>query len=50
VRRDRFKSALKVADIPRLFTVETFCKIVIRQQKTGSSAVPAPQPAGPQPA
>src|SRR5881397_3075461 len=30
---DRFKAPLKVADVPRLFTVETFCKIVIRQQK-----------------
>jgi acyl carrier protein len=29
---DRFKSPLNVADIPRLFTVETFCKLVIRQQ------------------
>src|SRR5207344_95896 len=29
---DRFKSPLKVADIPRLFTVETFCKMVIRQK------------------
>ena len=48
---DRFKSPLKVADIPRLFTVETFCKIVIRQQKAAASTAPAaPQPAGPQPA
>jgi acyl carrier protein len=30
---ERFKSPLKVADIPRLFTVETFCKLVIRQQR-----------------
>jgi acyl carrier protein len=29
---DRFKSPLNTADIPRLFTVETFCKLVIRQQ------------------
>jgi len=29
----RFKSPLRVADIPRLFTAETFCKIVIRQQR-----------------
>jgi acyl carrier protein len=34
----RFGSPLKVADIPRLFTVETFCKLVIRQQR----ATPAP--------
>jgi acyl carrier protein len=33
VPADRFKSPLNVADIPRLFTVETFCKLVIRQQK-----------------
>src|SRR5947207_3462762 len=51
VPADRFKLPLKVADIPRLFTVETFCKIVIRQQKAGSAAVPAGnQPVGPQPA
>jgi acyl carrier protein len=41
---ERFKSPLKVADIPRLFTTETFCKIVIRQQRAlatagGSAAV-----------
>jgi acyl carrier protein len=35
---DRFKSPFKVADIPRLFTVETFCKIVLRQQKAGGGA------------
>ena len=29
----RFTAAFKVADIPRLFTTETFCKIVLRQQK-----------------
>ena len=33
VPAERFKNPLKVADIPRLFTVETFCKMVIRQQK-----------------
>jgi hypothetical protein len=27
----RFTSPLKVADIPRLLTTETFCNIVIRQ-------------------
>jgi len=30
---ERFKSPLNSADIPRLFTVETFCKMVIRQQR-----------------
>ena len=39
----RFPSPLKVADIPRLFTAETFCKIVIRQQR----AVPATSAATP---
>ena len=29
----RFKTPLKVADIPRLFTPETFCKLVIRAQQ-----------------
>jgi acyl carrier protein len=33
VPADKFPAPLKVADIPRLFTVETFCKMVIRQQK-----------------
>src|SRR6516225_2933577 len=40
---ERFKSPLNVADIPRLFTVETFCKLVIRQLRT--TAVPEPRPA-----
>ena len=30
---DRFKSPLKVSEIPKLFTTETFCKLVIRQQR-----------------
>jgi acyl carrier protein len=30
---ERFKVPLAVADIPRLFTTETFCKMVIRQQR-----------------
>jgi acyl carrier protein len=30
---ERFASPLKVADIARLFTTETFCKMVIRQQR-----------------
>ncbi len=34
---ERFKSSLNVADIPRLFTVETFCKLVIRQQRAAAS-------------
>jgi acyl carrier protein len=41
VPADRFKSPLKVADIPRLFTVETFCKMVIRQQKAATAGAAA---------
>lgn len=41
VPADRFKSPLKAAEIPRLFTVETFCKMVIRQQKAAAAAPPA---------
>jgi acyl carrier protein len=33
---ERFVSPLRVADIPRLFTTETFCKIVIRQKASAS--------------
>ena len=44
VPSERFKSPLNVADIPRLFTVETFCKLVIRQQR-GAAAAGAAQPA-----
>ena len=39
---ERFKTPLKVADIPRLFTTETFCKMVIRQQR---AAAPVAAPA-----
>ena len=35
---ERFKSPFKVADIPRLFTTETFCKMVIRQQRAIAAA------------
>src|SRR5215470_13450961 len=35
---ERFKNPLPVADIPRLFTVETFCKMVLRQQAAENSA------------
>jgi acyl carrier protein len=38
VPQERLVSPLKVADIPRLFTTETFCKIVIRQQRTTVAA------------
>jgi acyl carrier protein len=33
VPAERFKSPLNLAFIPHLFTTETFCKIVIRQQR-----------------
>jgi acyl carrier protein len=34
---ERFKVPLKVADIPPLFTTETFCKMVIRQQRAAAA-------------
>ena len=37
----RFTAPFKVADIPRLFTTETFCKIVLRQQKAAAVAATA---------
>jgi acyl carrier protein len=33
VPAERFKTPMKVADIPRLFTPETFCKLVVRAQR-----------------
>ena len=44
VPRERFKLPMKVADIARLFTTETFCKIVIRQQQAAAST-PGTNPA-----
>lgn len=41
VPADRFKTPLKTSDIPKLFTVETFCKMVIRQQKAAAATQPA---------
>jgi acyl carrier protein len=38
VPADRFVTPLKVADIPRLFTAETFCKLVARAQRTAATA------------
>ena len=40
VPADRFKSSLKSAEIPRLFTVDTFCTLVIRQQTAAVAAAP----------
>jgi len=38
VPADRIKAPLKAAEIPKLFTVETFAKMVIRQQKAAPPA------------
>lgn len=35
---ERFKNPMKVADIPRLFTPMTFCKLVIRAQREATPA------------
>jgi acyl carrier protein len=37
VPADRFKTPLKSAEIPKLFTAETFCKLVIRQQRAAAA-------------
>lgn len=37
VPADRFKTPLKTAELPRLFTVETFAKMVLRQQKAAAA-------------
>jgi acyl carrier protein len=34
---DRFRSPLKSADIPRLFTPATFCKVVVRAQRVAQA-------------
>ena len=36
VPAERFKTPLKSADIPRLFTPQTFCKVVVRAQRAGA--------------
>jgi len=38
VPADRFKSPMKSVDIPRLFTPETFCKVVVRGQRAAQAA------------
>jgi acyl carrier protein len=38
VPAERFRSPLKTADIPRLFTAETFCKLVVRAQRAAAAA------------
>ena len=35
VPEDRFPDPMKSADIPKLFTTETFCKMVLRIQNEG---------------
>ncbi|HMO44589.1 MAG TPA: acyl carrier protein [Rubrivivax sp.] len=37
VPAERFKTPLKAADVPRLFTTETFCKVVIRAQRAAQA-------------
>jgi acyl carrier protein len=37
VPAERFKTPLKAAEIPRLFTPETFCKVVLRAQKAAAA-------------
>ncbi len=38
VPNERFKSPMKVAEIPRLFTPETFCKLVVQAQRDAKAA------------
>ncbi|MEO8306336.1 MAG: acyl carrier protein [Betaproteobacteria bacterium] len=38
VPAERFRTPTKVKDIPRLFTVETFCKLVIAAQRQAKAA------------
>lgn len=38
VPAERFKSPMKVSDIPRLFTPETFCRLVVRAQRAAQTA------------
>jgi acyl carrier protein len=38
VPAERFRAPLKSADIPRLFTPETFCKVVVRAQRAALGA------------
>jgi acyl carrier protein len=38
VPAERFKTPTKVKDIPRLFTVETFCKLVVLAQRQQAAA------------
>jgi len=37
VPAERFRTPMKTADIPRLFTPETFCKVVVRAQRAAQA-------------
>lgn len=37
VPADRFSDPMKSADVPRLFTAETFCKLVVRSQRDAAA-------------
>ncbi len=41
VPADRFRAPMKVADIPRLFTPETFCKVVVRALRARQAGSPS---------
>ena len=41
VPADRFRSPMKAADISRLFTPETFCKVVVRALRSHQGPAPA---------
>jgi acyl carrier protein len=41
VPADRFRSPMKAADIPRLFTPETFCKVVVRALRAQQAGTPS---------
>ena len=38
VSPERFRTPMKSADIPRLFTPETFCKVVVRAQRAAQGS------------
>jgi len=38
VPAERITSPMKAADVPRLFTPETFCKVVVRAQRAAQAA------------
>ncbi len=40
VPAERFQSPLHVSDLPRLFTAETFCRMVIREQRAAQAQAP----------